>query len=86
MNHAKERLDFDGLNERVSKHPEAKAIEQELNRIESRITKINTQSRIIRSNPSIPSEQKEQSLKVLRDSKNQLAEQAVKFGNQFGYD
>jgi hypothetical protein len=86
MNHAKERLDFDGLNERVSKHPEAKAIEQELNRIESRITKINTQSRIIRNNPSISSDQKEQSLKVLRDSKNQLAEQAVKFGNQFGYD
>jgi len=77
---------FESLKEKLKDDPAAQGVYKVLNNAENKITEINKQMKSIRLNPNLSGDEKSNRLTALRNLKNQTAEQAFKFGKQYGYD
>jgi len=77
--------DFEALKAKYASDPKAKAVYQQLNRVENKLTDLNKQMRNIRNNPNIKPDVKTTRLNQLREAKNKLAQSAYEFGIRMGY-
>jgi hypothetical protein len=77
---------FEILKEKLKDDPAAEAVYKVLNKAENQITEINKQMKSIRLDPNLSGDEKSKRLTALRNVKNQTAEQAFKFGRQYGYE
>jgi hypothetical protein len=79
-----DRSDIEAVKEKLEANPQAMALKTMLNNIQNRIGDLNNAMDKIRLNPNLLADEKVKRINALRDQKNQLAEQAVTIGKQFG--
>ena len=79
-----DRSDIEAVKEKLEANPQAMALKTMLNNIQNRIGDLNNAMDKIRLNPNLSADEKVKRINALRDQKNQLAEQAVTIGKQFG--
>jgi len=84
MNHAAQRGDTDLVKQRLEEMPAGRGLFTTFNAANEKLSSINKQMDIIRSNKTMSAEQKAEYLERLRTAKGVLAEQMVKIANQAG--